>query len=116
MKRGDVVIVDFPYSDQTGSKVRPALVVQADSLNARLDDTILALITSSRRRMVGSNTQLLIDISTAGGKLTGLRMNSVLLCENLVTREQSLIRATLGRFPPPMMQQVDACLMAALGL
>jgi mRNA-degrading endonuclease toxin of MazEF toxin-antitoxin module len=27
MKRGDVVIIDFPYSDRTGSKVRPALVV-----------------------------------------------------------------------------------------
>ncbi|HVA49176.1 MAG TPA: type II toxin-antitoxin system PemK/MazF family toxin [Pirellulales bacterium] len=47
MKRGDVVIVDFPYSDQTGSKLRPAPVVQADALNQKLDDTILALITSS---------------------------------------------------------------------
>ena len=28
IRRGDVVIVDFPYSDQTGRKVRPALVVQ----------------------------------------------------------------------------------------
>jgi len=43
--RGDIVLVDFPYSDQTGRKVRPALVVQADIWNQRLDDTILALIT-----------------------------------------------------------------------
>lgn len=62
MKRGDVVLVDFPYSDQTGSKLRPALVVQADALNQKLDDTILALITSSKRRMVGSATQLFIDV------------------------------------------------------
>ena len=54
MKRGDIVMVDFPYSDRTGSTVRPALVVQEDSLNAQLDDTILAMITSSRRRMVGA--------------------------------------------------------------
>jgi mRNA-degrading endonuclease toxin of MazEF toxin-antitoxin module len=30
VRRGDIVLVDFPYSDQTGRKVRPALVVQAD--------------------------------------------------------------------------------------
>lgn len=45
MKRGDAVVVDFPYSDQTGSKRHPALVVQADVYNQKLDDTILALIT-----------------------------------------------------------------------
>ena len=47
VRHGDIVLVDFPYSDHTGSKVRPALVVQADTWNQRLDDTILALITSS---------------------------------------------------------------------
>ena len=29
MKRGDVVLMDYPFSDGTGSKVRPALVVLA---------------------------------------------------------------------------------------
>ena len=34
MKRGDVVEVDWPYSDLTGSKIRPAVVVQADEAAA----------------------------------------------------------------------------------
>ena len=57
VRRGDIVLVDFPYSDHTGSKVRPALVGQADVWNQRLDDTILALITSSRRRRLGAAIQ-----------------------------------------------------------
>ena len=32
VRRGEIVIVDFPYSDQTVSKIRPALVVQANVL------------------------------------------------------------------------------------
>ena len=28
MNRGDVVLFDFPFSDRTGSKLRPAAVVQ----------------------------------------------------------------------------------------
>ena len=65
VRRGEVVLVDFPYSDHTGSKVRPALVVQADALNQHLDDTILALITGSRHRRVGAATQVVIDIRTS---------------------------------------------------
>jgi mRNA interferase MazF len=86
VQRGDIVLVDFPYSDQTGRKVRPALVVQAEVLNQRLDDTILlALITSSQRRRIGAATQFEIDITTAEGQQTGLRLNSVVQCENLIT-------------------------------
>jgi mRNA-degrading endonuclease toxin of MazEF toxin-antitoxin module len=40
MNRGDVVLVDWPYSDRTGSKLRPAVFVQADYLNGLLDDTV----------------------------------------------------------------------------
>ena len=67
--------MDLPYSDRTGRKVRPALVVQSDVWNQRLDDTILALITSSRHRRVGAATQYFIDISTSEGQQTGLRLN-----------------------------------------
>lgn len=41
MKRGDVVEVDWQYTDMSGSKVRPAVVVQGDFLNGLIDDTIL---------------------------------------------------------------------------
>jgi mRNA-degrading endonuclease toxin of MazEF toxin-antitoxin module len=47
MNRGDVVLVDWPYSDRTGSKLRPAVVVQADFLNGVIDDTVLVQITST---------------------------------------------------------------------
>ena len=116
VRRGEVVLVDFPYSDDTGSKVRPALVVQADVWNQQLDDTILALITSSRRRRVGATTQLLIDITTAEGRQTGLRRNSVVQCENLLTYDQDLILRVIGHLSATAMQQIDACLKASLGI
>ena len=116
VRRGEVVLVDFPYSDNMGSKVRPALVVQADTLNQHLDDTILALITSSRHRRIGAATQLVIDITTAEGQQTGLRLNSVIQCENLLTYDQGLILRVLGRLSATSMEQINACLKAALGI
>ncbi len=116
VQRGDVVMVDWIYSDRTGSKRRPALVIQADVYNTVLDDTILALITSSTRRRVGAATQLEIDISTPDGRQTGLSIDSLVLCENLVTIDRQLIYRIRGRLPAVLMQKIDDCLKAALGL
>ncbi len=116
VRRGDVVLVDFPYSDQAGSKVRPALVVQADQWNRRLDNTILALITGSRRRKVGAATQLVVRIATPEGRQTGLRIDSVVQCENLVTYEQGQILRILGSLSARAMKQIDACLKESMGI
>ena len=116
VRRGEVVLVDFPYSDHTGSKAQPALVVQADAWNQRLDDTILALITSSRHRRIGAATQLVIDITTAEGQQTGLRFNSVIQGENLLTYDQALILRVLGRLSATAMEQINTGLKAALGI
>ena len=85
MKRGDVVIIDFPYSDRNGSKVRPSLVVQSDTLNPIRDDVILAIITSmsSGRR----DTEIQIKVTDEPG--SGLRFDSYLQCDTLATLDQS---------------------------
>jgi len=77
---------------------------------------MLALITSSRHRRVGAATQLSIDITTAEGQQTGLRLNSVIQCENQLTYDQALILRVLGRLSATAMEQVDTCLKAALGI
>lgn len=115
-RRGEVVLVDFPYSDHTGSKVRPALVGQADALNQRLDDTILALITGRRHRRGGAATQVVMDMTTAEGQQTGLRFNSVIQCENLLTYDQALIVRILGRLSATAIEQITTGLKAALGI
>ena len=117
VRRGEIVIVDFPYSDQTESKIRPALIVQANLWNQRLDDTILAPITSSSHEVNGvTPTQYFIDILTPEGQQTGLILNSVVRCGNLIAYNQSLILRIIGRLSPHVMQQVDECLKAALGI
>lgn len=116
VRRGEIVLVDFPFSDRTGSKVRPALVVQDDRWNQSLDDTVLALITSSPRRMTGAPTQFRIVPGTVEGRQSGLTVLSVVQCENLSIFDQQLVIKTLGSLPPAAMAAVDDCLKAALGL
>src|SRR6476646_7601967 len=114
--RGDIILADLPFADRTGSKVRPALVVQSDRNNARLDDVILALITRTTSRAAVEATQLLVDIATPEGKATGLLHTSAVKCEHLITLHQSFIRRVVGRLPEALMRQINGCLKAALDL
>ncbi len=70
--RSDVVLVDHPYSDGSGPKVRPGVVVQSDTRNALLTETIVALITKNLRHAATDPTQVQIDVSTPDGLASGL--------------------------------------------
>ena len=63
MKRGDVVIVDVDFVGASGSKKRPALVIQNDVLNAKIKETIIASITSNVSN-AHQPDQLFIDLAT----------------------------------------------------
>ena len=72
VSRGDVVLLRIAFVSGAGSKVRPALVVQDDSLNRRLNSTVVAIITTTNKRAAHEPSQLLVDISTPDGQNTGL--------------------------------------------
>jgi mRNA interferase MazF len=111
--RGDVVLVDFPYAGPTGSKVRPALVIQNDRDNVRLVNTIVAQITGTTHRALEA-TQVLIDLSTAEGRPSGLRFDSVVNCVNLVALDKAKVLRHLGGLSDVLMQKVNDALKAAL--
>ena len=116
MKRGDVVLMDYPFSDGTGHKVRPALVVLADAYLQKLSHTVVAPITSSPARFVGDPSQLVIEDNSPAALRAGLRLRSVIQCESLLTLRNSFVVRTLGSLPPAVMRQIDECLKSALGL
>ena len=114
--RGDVVIVRFPYQDGTHGKNRPALVLQCDENNRRLQNTIIAMITGNVQRVRTEPTQLLVDPSTPEGRGSGLHGPSAVKCENLFTVSQADILRTVGRLSLGLMAKVEACLKSSLGL
>ena len=112
MNRGDVVEVDWLFTDMTGSKVRPAVVVQADYLNGLIDDTILVQITTSRHGIPG--TEVLLDPAVETG--SGLSKVSVASCLNITTFEQLRVLRTIGSLSNAAMRQIEACLKAVLAI
>ncbi len=110
MRRGEVVEINWQFSDLTGSTIRPAVVVQADYLDGLVDDTILVKITSKHFAIPG--TEVLIDpaVETASG-LSKLCYASR---KDILTRDQMLILGTVGVLSDSAMRQIEACLKSVL--
>jgi mRNA interferase MazF len=115
MKRGDVVVVEFPFVDGTRGKNRPALVLQNDRDNRRLANTVVAMITGNTRH-ADEPTQVLVDPSVGEGIASGLHGPSAGKCGNLFTiRQQDVVRK-IGTLPDVLQASVDSALKKALGL
>src|SRR5689334_17753467 len=115
MKRGDVVLVPFPFQDKLGEKIRPAVVVQSDAQTARLLNSVVAMITGNTDD-AGQPTTLLVDPSTPEGAGAGLAGPSLIKAYNLATIRQKRVIATLGHLSNSLKKKLDACLKAALDL
>src|SRR5438270_10460177 len=110
MNRGDVVEVDWQFSDLTGSKLRPAVVVQADFLNGLIDDTVLVQITSTQHGIPG--TEVLLD--PAVEIASGLSRVCVVSCVNVMTFEQLRVLRRVGYLSDAALRQIEACLKVVL--
>lgn len=94
---GEVVVIPFPFSDLTQSKVRPALCLAV----AGRGDYVLCQITS---QPYGDPLALTIDDQDfASG---GLHVESFVRPGKLFTADANLILSTEGQLSPPAYQRV----------
>ena len=112
MTRGEVYEVNWPYSDLSGTKVRPGVVVQADFLNGLVDDTILVKVTGRRFGIPGTEVELDPAVEIGAG-LTKVCWAS---CKDILTRDQAKIGPVLGYVSDAAMRQIEACLRRVLEL
>jgi mRNA interferase MazF len=88
---GDIVLVPFPFTDQTGSKKRPAVVVSSASYHRERADLILMAVTSQVRKSLGIGEMPILE-----WKAAGLLKNSNLK-PILFTAKRPLIERKLGQ-------------------
>ena len=108
-KRGDVVLVNFVFSEETGVKRRPALVVSSDAYHQGRQETIIAAITSTVGRL------LIGDHSISKWEEAGLLYPSV-VTGIIRTTKQSMVSRRLGALAESDMRGIEAKLRQVLGL
>jgi mRNA interferase MazF len=98
MFKGAVVLVPFPFTDLSGNKVRPALVLHTKT---RGDDCIVGFISSVHKK------EGALDLSVEASKSNGLKVNSVVKVEKIATLQKKIVIGELGVLEPLYMKEVD---------
>jgi mRNA interferase MazF len=89
MRKGDIVLVPFPFSDLTGNKNRPALVLIASE-----SDVTLSFITTQLKWREEN------DILISPSDQNGLKRSSLIRLSKLITLDKNLILGRLGSVSP----------------
>lgn len=112
-RRGRVIVVNVPFSDASGAKPRPALVVSPETFHRRLPDLLVCPISSQPRfhRHPGVGDHPLRDWRAAG-----LRHPSTVRVSKLLAMDKQIIKRVLGTLSREDVRRVDTVLRAALGV
>ncbi|OGG73065.1 hypothetical protein A3A38_01810 [Candidatus Kaiserbacteria bacterium RIFCSPLOWO2_01_FULL_53_17] len=104
-KKGDIVLVMFPFTDMSGEKRRPALVVGNSE-----EHVVVAFIST---RATGSKRW---HISISPSEQSGIVSPSTIRSDKILSIDISIVSGAIGTAPVSVMKKVNALLRKLLAL
>lgn len=86
MTKGDIVLITFPFTDLSGSKLRPAVVLAKTNI-----DLTVCFITTQ------ISWQEDTDVMLTPTEINGLRKPSLIRTSKIATLDRALAKGLLGR-------------------
>ncbi|TVM03886.1 MAG: type II toxin-antitoxin system PemK/MazF family toxin [Candidatus Brocadia sp. WS118] len=89
--KGDIVIVPFPFSDQTATKKRPAVIISSNQYNNTSPDIVIMAVTSKTDKNLTTGECLINNWQDAG------LLKPSAIKPAISTIEQTLVLKKLGK-------------------
>jgi mRNA interferase MazF len=105
VKKGDIVLIPFPFTDLRGAKNRPAVVL----FSTKLDITI-CFITSEKKWMEEYDILLIPSV------INGLKTESVIRIGKIATVDIELVLGKLGELSESQVEHLNENLKKIIGL
>lgn len=105
MNKGDIVLIPFPFTDLSGNKNRPAIIL----INSK-DDVTVCFITTQLK------WQSEFDISIQPSDLNGLKKTSLIRLNKITTIDKDLIIGRLGSLDDTYLDLLNRNLIQILKL
>ncbi len=112
VQKGDIVLVPFPFTDLSATKVRPALVLW---VNTTGDDVTLCFISSQNINNLSSE-EFLLEPSNSDFAITGLKIASKVRVTRVATIEKRLIARRIGNLTTSYIQTLNKFMCQAFQL
>ena len=92
IEQGDLLLVPFPFSDQSGRKVRPVIVMSINGFNIASEDIIVVGVTSSI-----SKDKYTINLGNKNLDEGKLHTDCCIKVENILKLDKELIIKKIGK-------------------
>ncbi len=99
--QGDIILVPFPFSDLSLSKIRPVLVISNDSYNQNYLDVVVCGITSNLHP-----TDYSIFIEQNDLETGFLKVKSKIKVDAIMALEKTVFLKTIGKIKTEVLDQV----------
>jgi len=110
--KGDVVLVNFPFTDLSQAKLRPAIVLWVDQ--AGVDVVVCAITSQSTDRL--RDGEFLISADDPEFQETGLRVQSKARVTRIVTLNRELVVRKLGRLGKNRLKTLNTKMVSSFQL
>ncbi|MEK6837754.1 MAG: type II toxin-antitoxin system PemK/MazF family toxin [Nanoarchaeota archaeon] len=102
-EQGDIVLVPFPFTDLSGTKQRPALVLSNTGYNGKTQDIVTCGITSN---LQNSEYSVIIDnVNLASGSIP---IKSRIKVDKMFTLKQFLVKKKIAKLKAEDFEKVKA--------
>ena len=103
-KQRDIALVPFPFSDLSGRKVRPVLILSRDTYNQQSADVVVCGLTTNLAPTPYSIIVKVSDVEPPGA----LKKQSKVKADTIASLEQSLLIKRIARLKLPVFNKVIA--------
>ncbi len=101
IKQRDILLVPFPFSDLSGRKVRPVIVVSKDRFNNSSQDVIVCAITSNTAKELYS-----VEVDSSDLEEGKLFNDCCIKTESILKIDKKLAIKMIGRLKKEKFSQV----------
>jgi len=109
-KKGEIVLVPFPFSDRSKMKKRPAVVISSDDYNKQSYDIIIMAITSRISKKPQTGECIITDWNRCG------LLKPSVIKPAVTTIENTIVIRTLGTLSTNDNNSVNETIRLLLGL
>ncbi|MDP3953402.1 MAG: type II toxin-antitoxin system PemK/MazF family toxin [bacterium] len=106
MRKGHIVLIPFPFTDLSGKKVRPALVLYAGGG----EDCVVAFITSAK---ASGGTY---GVKAQADSKNGLKVDSIIRVDKIATLQKKIVIGELGTLDTHVLASVHSSLKKLFGI
>jgi len=99
--RGNLVLLPYPFSNLSGVKVRPALIVSGNKFNSKSKDIVMVPLTSVIRD--GNFSVVIKDENLSSGKLI---RKSEIRCDKIFCASRGLVKKVIGKLEEKIFNEV----------